>query len=369
MTPERVRQLRELRGLTQLELAKEVGITQQAIHQIETGLYLPSLETADAIANALHVTSEVLNVYPTALPEGSLGLTRARRSRPALKDLLVARQRAAIACECLTRMTSELEQRPVKLPKLTDGTPELAAELTRSALGLSPDAPIRNLTLAVERAGVAVIGLQLTSSGPGGLDDEDELSSATHVDGFSAWIDDGAWIFLDRRLMAFRWRATLAHEIGHLVLMHQAPRGQVASLENEAWRFASALLCPANVLKDDLFMTEATLDTLSRLRAKWGVSIAFILESAYRSGILPRSRRDYLWKVYRKHFKGGIEPGDLSVPRERPRTSTTMAEVVYGKEYDVATVAASSNSPLDVVQDLLRGTLPADPLEAILTRP
>ena len=45
-----VRQLRESRGLSQGQLAQELGVSRQTINAIETGRYLPSLPLAFVMA-------------------------------------------------------------------------------------------------------------------------------------------------------------------------------------------------------------------------------------------------------------------------------------------------------------------------------
>jgi putative transcriptional regulator len=45
-----MRQLRESRGLSQGQLAAELGVSRQTVNAIETGRYLPSLPLAFAIA-------------------------------------------------------------------------------------------------------------------------------------------------------------------------------------------------------------------------------------------------------------------------------------------------------------------------------
>jgi putative transcriptional regulator len=45
-----VRSRRALRGLSQAELGKAVGVSRQTINAIETGRYLPSLPLAFALA-------------------------------------------------------------------------------------------------------------------------------------------------------------------------------------------------------------------------------------------------------------------------------------------------------------------------------
>lgn len=53
---EALRTVREMRGLSQRELAAAVGVSQSAIAQIETGRTQPTLANLKKIAEALDVT-------------------------------------------------------------------------------------------------------------------------------------------------------------------------------------------------------------------------------------------------------------------------------------------------------------------------
>jgi putative transcriptional regulator len=54
----RIRELRALRGMTQQELADQVGVTRQTVIAIEQDKYSPSLETAFRVAIVLGVPFE-----------------------------------------------------------------------------------------------------------------------------------------------------------------------------------------------------------------------------------------------------------------------------------------------------------------------
>jgi putative transcriptional regulator len=53
-----VRQLRAEQGLSQQQLAGEVGVSRQTINAIETGRYTPSLPLAIQLARFFHRTVE-----------------------------------------------------------------------------------------------------------------------------------------------------------------------------------------------------------------------------------------------------------------------------------------------------------------------
>ncbi len=60
----RIRTLRETIGLTQVELAKRVGVTRQTLIAIEQGRYSPTLELAFQIARVFQVPLDDVFHYP-----------------------------------------------------------------------------------------------------------------------------------------------------------------------------------------------------------------------------------------------------------------------------------------------------------------
>ncbi|USS41412.1 helix-turn-helix transcriptional regulator [Thermococcus aggregans] len=59
----RLRELREAKGLTQEELARALGVTRQTIIAIEKGKYDPSLRLAFKIAKFFKVKIEDVFIY------------------------------------------------------------------------------------------------------------------------------------------------------------------------------------------------------------------------------------------------------------------------------------------------------------------
>lgn len=64
-----IRPLREDSGLTQVELARRVGVTRQTLIAIEQGRYSPTLELAFQIARVFGVGLDDVFQYPQTLPE------------------------------------------------------------------------------------------------------------------------------------------------------------------------------------------------------------------------------------------------------------------------------------------------------------
>ena len=61
-----IRSVRESRGVTQAELARQVGVTRQTLIAIEQGRYSPTLELAFQISRVFGVGLDDLFQYPEA---------------------------------------------------------------------------------------------------------------------------------------------------------------------------------------------------------------------------------------------------------------------------------------------------------------
>jgi len=59
----RLKELRETQSVTQVDLAKSVGVTRQTIISLENGRYNPSLELAFKLARIFQCSIEELFIY------------------------------------------------------------------------------------------------------------------------------------------------------------------------------------------------------------------------------------------------------------------------------------------------------------------
>lgn len=61
-TGKKIKNMREIANLSQIELAEKIGITQSAISHLENGDISPSIATLQKIANSLNCSiTELLN--------------------------------------------------------------------------------------------------------------------------------------------------------------------------------------------------------------------------------------------------------------------------------------------------------------------
>lgn len=266
VNPEMVILAREFRGLTQKDLALKAVVTQPQIARVEAGIeQSASDEVLERIANALNFPMSFLTSNENRLGFGSSSVFYRKKS-----SLTAANRKQIEGVTNLTRIAIKRTldavdiQTKLKLPKIdldiTDCSPKQVAERVR-ATWLIPDGAIQNLTVLVESAGVIIIESDFGTNG---------------IDGTSIWVaETPPFIFLNKNLPPDRYRFTLAHELGHLI-MHDLPR---ESMESEADEFASELLMQTSEFKAATFQfgSKPTLRQLAQIKPYWKVSIASMI--------------------------------------------------------------------------------------------
>jgi Zn-dependent peptidase ImmA (M78 family)/transcriptional regulator with XRE-family HTH domain len=294
---------RESREFTQAELAQRSKIPQAILSKLEGGVTRPSLEQVDALAGATR--------YPSSLffeQERIFGFNA---------SVFFHRKRTDMPAKVLKRIHAVLNLTRMRLDKLMlagnlmpaielvrlsvdeHDTPEQIAGKVRALLQL-PDGPVQNLTASLEEAGVIVAQHQFNSR---------------RMDAVSEWVPGHPPIVLmnmDDHVPGDRYRWTLAHELGHLI-MHTHP---VDDMEEQANRFAAEFLLPAREIRPKLRVVR--LQTLALLKSIWKVSMGALLERAKQLGTITATQYKYMRINFSKHGYGTQEPPELGIPVETP---------------------------------------------------
>lgn len=326
---ERIRQARELRRLTQIELAAAIGVNQSAIAHFEANRSAPSAEHLKAIAAATGFPVPFFEQPPPpAFPVGSL-LFRAHADMTA-RDREEAHRYGEVVHELSWRLREMVRALPVRLPR---GLPEPveAAQLTRAALGLGPADPIRHLVDSAERSGVLVLAVPVELDGR---------------DAFSAWVGETGQlpvIVICNSESGERLRFSVAHELGHLV-MHSPLRTSPFDVEKQADQFSAELLLPAEAMTAQL-TRPVTLESLAVLKPTWGVSIQALIRRARDLDVISdRQYRSLFTAISRRGWRTR-EP--IELPIEKPRALRKMLELVYGQAMNHRRIAEENRlSPL-----------------------
>lgn len=330
---ERVRTARHLLGVSQEELARASALSQALISQVENGVRTATDEVLDAVARATSMPRAFFDAVPPELPPGSLRFRKLASARRG--DIRRVEALLGEAFRIVTHLMVDAKYPSPVLPVQTE-TPgdeeiERLADETRTALGIGLDAPVRHVTRACERGGVAVVPLNL----PG--DDSQEGEAVGHF-GASFWPGRGepALIGYFSNGTGDRQRFTLGHELGHLVL--HSRRRMIADAEREAHRFAGAFLLPRERMIEAMGTAPLTLGSLMRMKATWGASIQALIMRGNHLGLIDERRKTSLFKQLSARQWRKSEP--VIVHPEEPALMWTLLESRYGPEATRSRVVA-----------------------------
>lgn len=295
-TPQRLTVARRRIGLTITALARETDLSTRIISAYENGAAEPSEATLRALAERLQVRPgffarpEVEEVPLEAVSFRALSKMTARQRDAALDT-------GAQIVEFDHWLSSKFRFPAPELPTLPGYSPETAAATVRAKWGLG-EQPIRSVVQLLEAHGVRIYALR---------------EDLRDLDAFSFVIDGNPFVLMSTRKSGERGRFDAAHELGHLVLHceHEEPRGQDA--ENEANRFAAALLMPADSVMA-AGLRNATVATILHAKRAWGVAAMALAHRLRELDLLTDwGYRDVCVQLSRAGYRRG-EPGGM--PRE-----------------------------------------------------
>jgi Zn-dependent peptidase ImmA (M78 family) len=304
---------REIRGLTQSDLANRLGISQGKVSKVLDGIqafpdeHLPTLERVLRFPKSFFFRDWSYDGPPPHLFRKRLTLSK--------KIVREASAKMSWRRHQITELLKNVDRREVRIPRLDlddlEGGPAEAARLTRIALRVLPG-PIINLVRSIEKAGCIIIPFDFASA---------------KIDACAEWIDDIPVIFANLSVPRSRLRFSLSHELGHLVL-HNLP---TESSEDEANRFGSEFLMPESEIRSSL--VAPNLERLGKLKLHWKVSMAAILHKAQSSGTISEYQARKLWMALSQRGFKTNEPYEELLPKEEP-TLLKQLMSVYRNELE-----------------------------------
>jgi Zn-dependent peptidase ImmA (M78 family)/transcriptional regulator with XRE-family HTH domain len=351
----RLREAREARSLTATALAGLAGVSKITVSHYENGMFAPSPETLERIADTLNLPVEFfLRPAPPPPPElvfwrSMSAATKASRVR--------ARRRLGWLVEIVDALREYVEVPAVNFPKLAvpanpfDLTPTLLeghADAVRRYWGLG-DKPISNVAWLLENNGAIVT--------------RSDLDSRT-LDAFSTWLGSPKtpYIVLGAdKGAAVRSRFDAAHELAHLVLHGHILASRLGTaadfkvLEQQANRFAGAFLLPRETFAADLrSLGRLTLDALRLLKPKWGTSLQLMVKRGEDLGLITPEEGENLWRSLSRRGWRTVEPLDDRIPIEEPRVLQRAFELLLTESMaDKASIRALVPLSIGDIEELI----------------
>ncbi len=299
---------RELRGLSQHNLAEKINVTQGYLSRVEKGFVDPTDDFIDNLARGLKLPSNFFyRIGDTFTPN----LYYRKRSRTSRSVLNKAEAEMNLHRLNIQELLDSVDIETPALPKLdidSLGGPENTARKLRQLWNI-PKGPIKELFKLIEQKGIIIILCNFES---------------IDIDGRSMFTSDGqALIFLNSMLPMDRQRYTLCHELCHIICHMHSSESESNDTEKEANRFAAEFLVPCDELRRQI-ITTLTISTLADLKRYWRVSMAMLMyHSKLAKIITDRRYKSLIIEMGRRGLRTK-EPTELLPPKEIPKVLSTL---------------------------------------------
>lgn len=303
---------REFRELTQSELAKKTNLSQPKITRLESGISneLTRIEI-NRLAEALEFPCEFFFQKEEIIGYGSSSYFYRKKAKLTASDKKRIHAKVNMLRINIKRLLQNVDIKPKRnLPRLPleeyGLSPHNVAQALRGFWRL-PEGPITNLTGIMESAGIIVVVCQFGTRA---------------MDATSLWIAElPPIIFINEDLPGDRWRFTLAHELGHLVMHDGAP---YEAMEDEADNFASEFLVPDRDFKSQFKLkVKPKLSDFANLKLYWKVSMGMLMTKALHLDFITDAQRRYFYMNMNRNGNRAIEE-PFPIAREDPQNHRNL---------------------------------------------
>ncbi len=313
---ERLREAREARGFTAVQLAELIGAGKSLVSMYERGRCSPSPDMLDRIVQVLRVPPGHFLRPPLSKPHKPV-FPRSQASATQRVRIQGERKMDWIR-EILGYLGRHIDLPAVDIPDIeppadpcliTDSMIEDAALSLREHWGLG-ERVISNVALLMENAGVVASRFDLR---------------ANKLDAMSLWDDYTGRplvILSGDKESAARSRFDAAHELAHLVLHRNVPKAVLSHsqmfklIEDQAHRFGRAFLLPARSFSRDFVLP--TLNALKGQKLKWKVSMGLMIFRAEELELISHDQATRLWINRTRQGWTTREPFDDEIEPEQP---------------------------------------------------
>lgn len=311
----RLTDIREEFGIRKIALAKLLDISPSLITSYENGGPPPPY----------HTLSKMATIFDVNISYFYKPIYYKKLSPVLFRDLSttkpVDRERAKVYLKWsveVERHLSKYAEFPkvtvpgLDLPKnpelISDSDIESAAKFLRGYWGIG-SLPITNVTRILERNGIILSDIDI---------------EADSIDALMTTDENNRFFILNNsaKQSSVRKRFTTLHDFAH-GLMHSEiderlleVKSYKAMLENQAHKFASAMLLPKDSFLDDIY--GISLKSLSIAKPRWKVSVGAMIFRLYYLGVIDSHRKEALLKDWGRRGWRTKEPFDSDIPQEKP---------------------------------------------------
>ncbi|MDU4726377.1 XRE family transcriptional regulator [Clostridium sp.] len=322
---QRIKQGRILRGLSQEQLGKKIGVTRQAISNCEKDTI--SLNTVNLLklSEVLELPLSFFYKPPEDGNSDKIIFFRSKDIPKKTKEQL--REEINIFDKEIVKYFEQYVKLPsINLPDLSDILKDESYNYKKETIievckrirehwGVG-DKPIDNLTYVLQLNGFII---------------SRQYINQDKTDAFSQKIDGNNYIFISgNKECAVRSRFDLAHELGHLVLHNNIEMDDFEDkiIERDADFFASELLYPSEVFLKDIQDYSLGFERFIELKEKWKISIQALVRKCKDLEVISDERYIYFQKRISFNKWRKEEPLDNRIVSEKPRLFEDVIEVL-----------------------------------------
>ena len=315
--PEMLTLARQSRDMTKARLAEQSRVSATVISRYESGTMRFTETVLSRIFGALDYPPTFFFRRPVLIGQVGGAMFHRKQNNLPVGTLYRAHALAEVRRLEVMAMLRSLDVLEPSLPEypveLFEDDPEAIARSVRAVMNLPPG-PIFNLTEKLERNGCVVMAHDFRSR---------------QIDGFSQRTQyPPCFIHLNSELSPDRWRWTLAHELGHMV-MHFEPTESPRLVEEQANLFAAEFLAPAHEIGH--MLEDLTFQKLGGLKREWGISMQALINRAHHLNTISTSqRRSMLTRMSKAGYRTR-EPTTLDPLVERPSRMRMLARTHLGQ--------------------------------------
>lgn len=288
---ERLPLARQLRKLTQKEVAQLAGISQANLSKAEVGFLELSDESIMKLSEVYDFPLSFFMQNSELSPDGHLYFRRRLSLSAKEINSFVARVRVYKQIVDTIMEMVEIPEFHLQTYSTTMNSPQDIADKVRYELKLYRG-PVPNLTTILENNGIIVIRFDF------GTDKIDGLTSVT--------ARGRKIMFINSEMPNDRVRFSMAHELGHLIMHMDTSPSDVAIVEDEAHAFASEFLMPEQDIKTSLYKVD--FSSLGILKQRWRVSMKSLLVRAHSLGTIKDATYKNMMINYSKRKYNQGEP-------------------------------------------------------------
>lgn len=359
---ERLRKARVYRGLTVAEIADKVDCKRQTIAMYESGKTKSIDEpTLEQLAYGLDFPAKFFLESSSSIRIGSTYFRALLTTNKKYRAEQV--QKTEFIAGIYVFLRDYVSGFPTEnLPPVNNETPEEAAALLRERWELG-QRPIDNIIHEVEQHGIIVTTFS---------------TSTDDIDAFSQMVDANGDIFhligySNNKTSASRIHFDIAHELGHICLhewsedIESLSKEEFRERENEANRFAAALLLPEEAFKKDAAKNPLSLPYYKQLKQKWKVSMAAMIRRSHTIGLITKEQYQNLIRIMQRRGMRKDEPLDDELITASPSLLRTavlllLSENVFSPKELVDELSYSyelslTSNEIEFLLDLPEGTL------------